>query len=41
MVAPEDYRLLWWLLCGAQGVAAGVVVAAGGLRPVPRPTVAA
>ena len=33
MVAPGDYRLLWWLLCGVQVVAAGVVVAAGGLRP--------
>jgi membrane protease YdiL (CAAX protease family) len=41
MVAPADYRLLWWLLCGVQGVAAGVVVAAGGLRPAPHPTVAA
>ena len=41
MVAPGDYRLLWWLLCGVQGVAAGVVVAAGGLRPAPYTTVAA
>jgi membrane protease YdiL (CAAX protease family) len=41
MVAPGDYRLLWWLLCGVQGVAAGVVVAAGGLRPAPHSTVAA
>jgi membrane protease YdiL (CAAX protease family) len=41
MVAPGDYRLLWWLLCAVQGVAAGVVVAAGGLQPAPQPTVAA
>jgi membrane protease YdiL (CAAX protease family) len=41
MVAPGDYRLLWWLLCAVQGVTAGVVVAAGGLRPASHPTLAA
>jgi len=41
MVAPGDYRLLWWLLCAVQGVTAGVVVAAGGLGPASHPTLAA
>ena len=41
MVAPGDYRLLWWLLCGLQGVTAGVVVAAGGLGPASHPPLAA
>ena len=40
MVAPSDYRLLWWLICGLQGVTAGVVLAFGGLRPAAQPPAA-
>jgi len=32
-VPSGDYGLLWWLLCAVQGVAAGLVVAGGGMRP--------